>query len=302
MRFRDALQANSGSLTDADRRVANAILTTRIGIAELTAAQLASNASVHESTVVRFAQKVGYDGYPQLRVALTTEFDNRLRPSIDTHPRLTTDRNPALAAVVDAHVELITELPRMIPQSAIDEAADIFASAGQVLVIGRGLMTAPATFMARKLTLLGVLAVHSDQGGDEAVERAALLRPGDAVLIFAFNDEYAGFSSLVSTLAARGVRGVLVADHAALLERVLPDVVLPVPRRNTDYGVMGAIMVACYAIEYAMTAGIPEAAQQARSDIAALAGPSHATARYEQILDPSMHSVTTDNRIGEPPQ
>ena len=43
--------------------------------------------------------------------------------------------------------------------------------------------------------------MYSSQGHAEAVERAALLRAGDAVVMFGFNDEYAGFAPLMMSLA-----------------------------------------------------------------------------------------------------
>ena len=183
---------------------------------------------------------------------------------------------------------MISDLPRMVSQSSIDRAADILGAARLVLVIGRGLMTAPASFLTRKLGLVGVATTHSEQGGAEAVERAALLKPGDAVVIFAFNDEYAGFAALVDALSSRGVRGILITDQAALLESLLPEVVLAVPRRHTDHGVMGAIMILGYALEYAMAARMPEQTRRASDEITELAASgrlSHLARRSEQAPD-----------------
>lgn len=285
MRFSDALQMKAGSLTDADRRIGNTLLTTTFGLAGLTAAQLALEAKVHESTVVRFAQKLGYDGFPSLRAELIADFERQVDIA-GARSRSSVGRDPSLAAVVSAQIELLSDLPRMIPQKSIDAAAEILWGANQVLVIGRGLMTAPAAFMARKLSLIGVHAIHSEQGGAEAVELGAMLRRGDAILMFAFNDEYVGLASLMTALEAKGVRGILITDQASLFEDALPTIVLPVPRRHTDHGVLAAITVVGYAIQFAMADQKPEEARRVSGEIVQLAATSrrnHVTRDYDHI-------------------
>ncbi|MFJ4029545.1 MurR/RpiR family transcriptional regulator [Paenarthrobacter sp. NPDC089989] len=303
MRFSDALQSKAGSLTESDRRIGNTLLTTSFGAAGLTAAQLAAAANVHESTVVRFAQKLGYDGFPSLRAGLIADFERQVDMAGARSSRAKTERDPSLAAVVKAQIELLSDLPRIIEQSTIETAAEILWTAQRVLVIGRGLMGAPAVFMTRKLSLLGVAAIHSDQGGGEAVERSALLAEGDAVLIYGFNEEYAALAPLITTLRARGIRGILVTDQASLFEESLPEVVLPVPRRHSDHGVMAAITVVSYAIQFAMADQRPDRARTVSSEIVRLAASSrlnHITRDYDHIPNFGERDPEEPEQIGEP--
>jgi len=267
MRFQDALQSRSATLTDADRRIGNVLLSSSLSVSKLTAAQLAAKAAVHESTVVRFAQKLGYDGFPELRAGLAAEYE-RLAVG---ESRFDAERDPSLAAVVASQIELLSDLPRLVPQASVDAAASRILAAERVLVIGRGLMLPAATFMTRKLLRAGATTMHSYQGAADAVEHAALLRPGDAVLTFAFHDEYTTYGPLVGSLTERGVNGVLVSDQEALFAGNLPEIVLPLPRRNTDHGVVGAIIAIAYAIEYSMVAQRPKDGPTTSERIAELA-------------------------------
>ena len=63
----------SPSLQPSEQRVAEAIAADIAGTVELTAQQLAEHSNTGRATVVRTAQALGYDGYPQLRVALALE-------------------------------------------------------------------------------------------------------------------------------------------------------------------------------------------------------------------------------------
>lgn len=282
MRFQNALQSHAAQLTEADRRIANCLLSASSGFSGLTAGQLAAQADVHESTVVRFAQKLGYEGYPELRAELVAEFTQ-----LSAHVNAADSRRePSLSAVVRSQIELLRDLPRLVPQTSIDAAAASLATAERVLVLGRGMMMPAASFMTRKLGLVGIVATHASQGLGEAVELAALLRPGDVVLVFAFHDEYATYGQLVSALSRDGVRGVLVSDQEALFASNLPDVVLPVPRHYADLGIVGAIIAIAYALEYSLsTIAQRPSIRQRISDLGRLAQLPNLEARLDRIQE-----------------
>jgi len=61
------------SLQPSERRVADAIAADLAGSVECTAQQLADLVGVGRASVIRMAQTLGYEGYPQLRVALARE-------------------------------------------------------------------------------------------------------------------------------------------------------------------------------------------------------------------------------------
>src|SRR5690606_32383202 len=61
------------SMQPSERRVAEAIATDVDLAVERTAQEIADAVGVGRATVIRTAQTLGYDGYPQLRVALARE-------------------------------------------------------------------------------------------------------------------------------------------------------------------------------------------------------------------------------------
>jgi DNA-binding MurR/RpiR family transcriptional regulator len=267
--FREALRHKGASMTESDRRIGNTILMSPHEVPFFTAAQLARKADVHESTVVRFAQKLGYPGYPEMRADLAEDIARQGGAAV---ARLVPKaKDPALAAIVRTQIEVLAELPAMISQGTIDDACSALVAANYVCIVGRGLFTAPAEFLARKLGMMGVPNSVISQGGGEAVERTAQLKRGDVVIVFAFNEEFKGLAPLVSALTDRGVRAILVTDHATLLDSWLPEFVLTVPRRSTRHGVMVALMVVCYAIEYGVLAQAPDHAYKSWNLIAELA-------------------------------
>ena len=72
------IQAEHGSFSKGQRRIARYILENYDKAAFMTAAKLGKAAEVSESTVVRFAAQLGYDGYPEMQKALQELIRGRL--------------------------------------------------------------------------------------------------------------------------------------------------------------------------------------------------------------------------------
>ena len=64
------IQSERGAFSKGQRRIAQYILENYDKAAFMTAAKLGKAAQVSESTVVRFAAQLGYDGYPEMQKAL----------------------------------------------------------------------------------------------------------------------------------------------------------------------------------------------------------------------------------------
>ena len=61
----DRINAKYPSFSKGQKRIADFILEHADKAVQMTAARMAAEANVSESTVVRFAALIGYDGYPR---------------------------------------------------------------------------------------------------------------------------------------------------------------------------------------------------------------------------------------------
>ena len=64
------IQGNMHTFSKGQKRIANYILNSYDKAAFMTASRLGKKVSVSESTVVRFATEIGYEGYPELQKAM----------------------------------------------------------------------------------------------------------------------------------------------------------------------------------------------------------------------------------------
>ena len=72
------IHENMDTFSKGQKRIANYILESYDKAAFMTASKLGKRVNVSESTVVRFAAELGYDGYPSMQRSLQKMIRNRL--------------------------------------------------------------------------------------------------------------------------------------------------------------------------------------------------------------------------------
>ena len=72
------IQDHMGSFSKGKKRIGQYILENYDKAAFMTAAKLGKTVKISESTVVRFAADLGYDGYPAMQKALQEMIRNKL--------------------------------------------------------------------------------------------------------------------------------------------------------------------------------------------------------------------------------
>ncbi|MDF1705329.1 MAG: MurR/RpiR family transcriptional regulator [Aeromicrobium sp.] len=249
MTFHAALERHNQRLTEADRRIGSMLLADPRGAPFLRAAELARLADVHESSVVRFAQKLGFAGYIEMREALKA--DSML--VADRTIAMREEGEPfSLAMVVASQVEVLQRLPAKIPQERIDECVDAIREASTVWLVGHGLVLPLIEFMRNKLSRAGIAAVPVTERGLERATALAGVEAGDTVLAFALHDEYDQVARQLLAVEAAGATVVLLTDEDALMASNLPAQVIAIPRDRARHGVLVAMTAICYAIHYAL--------------------------------------------------
>src|SRR5436305_2846446 len=103
-----------------------------------TAEELARRACTSSSTVVRFSQGLGFEGFPELQQAARDEYRRRLpQPgaAVAAAPLFSLDHTEFEAALAADHVN-VEETARKLSRSAVEATIDAIASAEKVLISG----------------------------------------------------------------------------------------------------------------------------------------------------------------------
>ena len=121
----------------------------------LTAASLGKTVGVSESTVVRFASELGYEGYPQFKRALQEVIKTKLtsvqRMSM-AETRIGNDE--VLTSVLNQDIDRIKYTLENIDREAFKKAVDVIGDANDVYILGGRSSASLASFMGFYLNLV----------------------------------------------------------------------------------------------------------------------------------------------------
>jgi len=169
--FREQIRKYYDHLSRSYRRVADFILSDYRTAAFMTAAQLADAVDVDTTTVVRFAQRLGYPGYPELIEDIQEQVKLELSQTY-ARPEESEEIYTRVQALL---VKDRTNLERAMAHNTaelLENILDILRAAPRIIVTGESYAAPLAKSFALMLREAGLPAVYAE--GD-VYERAAAL-------------------------------------------------------------------------------------------------------------------------------
>lgn len=154
----------------------------------LTAAKMGEEVGVSESTVVRFAMALGYDGYPGFQRALgelvRTKLNSIQRMEV-TYGRIS--QGEILASVLQSDIEKIKLTMEAIDHSSFEMAVDTILKARRIYVIGIRSCAPLASFLSFYLNLIcpNVTAVTTNSSS-EIFEQLIRIGEEDVIIGISF--------------------------------------------------------------------------------------------------------------------
>ena len=121
----------------------------------MTASKLGSTVGVSESTVVRFAAELGFEGYPQLQKAM----QEMIRAKLTTLQRMEVSNNRIgedviLENVLNQDIEKIKRTLEETSREDFDKAVNAISQARNIYIIGVRSSQALATFLGYNFNLI----------------------------------------------------------------------------------------------------------------------------------------------------
>jgi len=171
----------SGTLTPAERRVAEVVLARPQLVAFGTVAELAEAATSGAATVVRLSTKLGYDGFTGLQASVQHALARQLRPAAE---RI---REPAATDAMGRHLDLeldnvATTVHALDPDALSEIVQRLSDPTARVFVVSGDASYGVARQFTGDLSALRD-RVHVVEGNDVTVRRAmALVEPADVLV------------------------------------------------------------------------------------------------------------------------
>lgn len=183
------LKQRYNQFSKSQRRIADYILEHYSKAAYLTAARLGQQAQVSESTVVRFAFELGFDGYPALQAALQETVRSKLTSlqRMEVAGDRQEEGEPVLDQVLNKDVEQIYRTLEQTDRAAFAGAVESIHQAKTVYLLASGSAAFLAGFLNFyfRLVLPNVRLIQS-ASASELFEQILRVGKGDIVIGISF--------------------------------------------------------------------------------------------------------------------
>ncbi len=202
------------TLSKGHRRIATYIVEHYDKAAYMTAAKLGYQVGISESTVVRFADELGFDGYPALQHSLQEIVRNKLTTL--QRMEITSDRignNDILDKVVQSDIEKIRITLDRINHDHFNTAIDAIVNAENIYILGMRSSSSLASFMAFYFNLIfdNARCVNMS-GGSETLEQVMRISNKDVLIGISFPRYSKRSINAVKYAKSQGAHVVAITD------------------------------------------------------------------------------------------
>lgn len=165
MTYRDKIRAAYDTLSPSFKLLAEFILDNTYEAAFLNASQLAKRLRVDPATVVRFAQRMAYPGYPELLDEIRTEVQGDLARYALT-PNFTAEPASVVVAAIRREINNLELMERSINPNDINRLTEAMLNAHRIILVAEGVSRELASVFAHRLIALGLpaLEINVDPG------------------------------------------------------------------------------------------------------------------------------------------
>ena len=204
------------SLSKGQKKIANVILNDYDKAAYLTAAKLAKLSEVSESTVVRFADELGFDGYSEFQLAVQELVRIKLTPN--QRIEITKKRighGDVLDNVMESDIEKIRYTLNNLDRQVFNDSVEAILSAKTIYVTGARSTEPLARLLAYNLSLIfdNVKLVNLTSSA-EVFEQMYSVREDDTVIAFSFPRYSSKIVNAVKFARQNNAKVVVFTDSA----------------------------------------------------------------------------------------
>jgi len=148
------IQENMRSFSKGQKRIATFILESYDKAAFMTASKLGQTTNVSESTVVRFAAELGYDGYPSMQKSLQKMIRSRLTSVQRIEMANDIIGDDVVSSVLRSDISMIRSTLEELDRSRFNSAVNAILKARKIYIMGVRSSSAISRFLAFYFNLI----------------------------------------------------------------------------------------------------------------------------------------------------
>ncbi len=231
--FREFVVRHAAGLPPQQRVIADHLLDNLQTVPFLSVPELAQKVGVSEATIVRFAQRIGYAGFTELKMALVDLLQQRLGAG-DVEPPLeaVSDVLESVAALESSNIRRTVEA---LDRAVFAEVADAVFRAAHTYTFGMGISAHLAEVASYFLTQIGIRTTPLSTRFSSPLEQLVMLRPSDLLLVLSFPPYSRQTLEMIEEEDRLGAVTVAVTDRPTAPAATRARFALPVRSDNTMF-------------------------------------------------------------------
>lgn len=210
------IRENVGSFSKGQKRIAAFILESYDKAAFMTASKLGQTVNVSESTVVRFAAELGYDGYPSMQKSLQKMIRSRLTSVQRIEMANDQMGDDVLSSVLRSDTAMIRSTLEELDRTRFNSAVDTILGARKIYIMGVRSSTAISRFMAFHFNMIfdNVREISANTTS-EIFEQILRVGEGDVVIGVCFPRYSSRTVKAMQYARDRGATVIAITDSEA---------------------------------------------------------------------------------------
>ncbi len=182
----DRLNQSGKRLSKGHRKIAQYIVEHYDKAVFMTASRLGESVGVSESTVVRFASAMGYEGYPQLQRSLQELVSHRLTANQRFEMSTEIDPKEALSVVLKSDMQNLRATMEQMDIAVFEDVVNRLLSARAIYVMGLRSAAPLAQFMGYYLNYIFDNVHLVSSGATDVFEEISKLKENDVLVGISF--------------------------------------------------------------------------------------------------------------------
>lgn len=186
-KFKDRIQQHYDKLPKNQKKIAEYYLENIDQLMFLNVQEAAEATSSNVAAIVRFAQRIGFSGFTEMRDELVSSFQNRMK-SNNVYPLLDQSkmRENTLTSVANQDISNINETLNLNERESFNKAVNLILGAEKVNTMGLGISHLLAQIVSYQLNQVSIFSNTFTNNSSTFMEQMLFMNDKDVVIALSF--------------------------------------------------------------------------------------------------------------------
>ena len=246
MNYEERIREARPRMSKSFSKLADYVLDGYIQAALMTATELAHQVDVDAATVVRFAQKLGYSGFPEMQ----TEIKDRVMQDLLLSPQQADDPNSIAGVIRGSMLRLSESLEQarlMLNPDSVSKLVELIGSARRVIIAPESLGQAAAYNLVNLFEQGGFLVTQTQPSATDLARTISTATKDDLILVIDVTGDAPFIARALAEAKSLGIKTAAIVGSASHASANQAEVVLAAQNQedvNISIVVVDAIVYA----------------------------------------------------------